>query len=127
MSQPQQHFLESQRRRLAYWAWGEPDRPPLILQHGGRDHARSWDRIAESFLDDFYVVAPDLRGHGDSEWSVGAEYTTSQNVVDFLAIVDHIGSPVRVIAHSFGGQVTFIAAGAFPEKFASIVSIGCWR
>jgi pimeloyl-ACP methyl ester carboxylesterase len=123
VSDPKQHFIESQRARLAYWAWGNESAPPLLLQHGGRDHSRSWDRIAEAFADDYYVVAPDLRGHGDSDWSVGAEYTTSQNVVDLLALVDHLGTPIPVMAHSFGGQVTFTAAGTFPDKFESIVAI----
>lgn len=123
MAEPRQHFIESQRARLAYWAWGDKSAPPLLLQHGGRDHSRSWDRIAEAFEDEYYVVAPDLRGHGDSEWSVGSEYTTSQNVVDLLALIDDLGAPIRILAHSFGGQVTFAAAGAFPEKFESIVTI----
>ena len=65
--QREQHFYDSQRLRLAYWAWGSPANPPLICLHGGRDHARSWDRIAEVLSDSYYVVAPDLRGHGDSQ------------------------------------------------------------
>ncbi len=123
MTEPKQHFIESQRLKLAYWAWGEKSHPPLILQHGGRDHSRSWDRIAEAFADEYYVVAPDLRGHGDSDWSPGSEYTTAQNAVDLLAIVDHLGAPVRVLAHSFGGLVTIATAGAFPDRFESIVAI----
>ena len=121
--QPRQRFFESQRLRLAYWAWGEEGAQPLVLLHGGRDHARSWDGIAEAFADDHYVVAPDLRGHGDSAWSPGSEYTTSQYAVDLLTLVERLERPVRVICHSFGGQVTFLAAGTYPERFASIVAI----
>ena len=121
--EPTQRFFESQRLRLAYWAWGEEGAQPLVLLHGGRDHARSWDGIAEAFADDHYVVAPDLRGHGDSAWSPGSEYTTSQYAVDLLTLVERLGRPVRVICHSFGGQVTFLAAGTYPERFASIVAI----
>ena len=121
--QPRQQFFESQRLRLACWAWGEEGAQPLVLLHGGRDHARSWDGIAEAFAADHYVVAPDLRGHGDSAWSPGSEYTTSQYAVDLLTLVERLGRPVRVICHSFGGQVTFLAAGTYPERFASIVAI----
>lgn len=121
--QPRQRFYESQRLRLAYWAWGEEGAQPLVLLHGGRDHARSWDGIAEAFADDHYVVAPDLRGHGDSAWSPGSEYTTSQYAVDLLTLAERLGRPVRVICHSFGGQVAFLAAGTYPERFASIVAI----
>ena len=121
--EPTQRFFESQRLRLAYWAWGEEGAQPLVLLHGGRDHARSWDGIAEAFAGDHYVVAPDLRGHGDSAWSPGSEYTTSQYAVDLLTLVERLGRPVRVICHSFGGQVTFLAAGTYPERFDSIVAI----
>ena len=51
MAEPRQHFIESQRARLAYWAWGDKSAPPLLLQHGGLDHSRLWDRIAEAFED----------------------------------------------------------------------------
>ena len=118
-----QHFYESQRLRLSYWAWGHEDAQPLILLHGGRDHARSWDDIAEAFAADHYVVAPDLRGHGESAWSPGSEYPTSQYAVDLLTLVERFDRPVRMICHSFGGQITFIAAGTYPGRFASIVAI----
>ena len=121
--QPTQHFFESQRLRLSYWAWGNEDAQPLILLHGGRDHARSWDGLAEAFAADHYVVAPDLRGHGESAWSPGSEYTTSQYAVDLLTLVERFERPVRVVCHSFGGQITFIAAGTYPGRFASIVAI----
>ena len=123
MSEPVQHFYQSQRLRLAYWAWGDESNPPLVLLHGGRDHSRSWDRIAEAFAVDHYVVAPDLRGHGDSEWAIGSEYPVSQNVVDLLTFTEQLQAPVRVICHSFGGQLTFLAAGTYPARFASIVAI----
>ena len=79
--------------------------------------------MAEALSDDYYVVAPDLRGHGDSQWAIGGEYSTSQNVVDLMALADRLDGPVRVLAHSFGGHVTFMAAGAFPERFHSIIAI----
>ncbi len=120
---PEQHFYDSQRLCLAYWAWGDPANPPLICLHGGRDHSRSWDRIANALSDRYYVVAQDLSGHGDSERAVGGEYRTSQNVVDFLALVDRLPWPVRVLCHSFGGHITFISAGAYPQRFHSIIAI----
>ena len=75
------------------------------------------------FAADHYVVAPDLRGHGESAWSPGSEYPTSQYAVDLLTLVERFDRPVRMICHSFGGQITFIAAGTYPGRFASIVAI----
>ncbi len=123
MSEPRQHFFESQRLRLCYWEWGDPANPPLLLHHGGRDTARSWDRIAVGFEDAYRVLALDLRGHGDSQPEVGGEYSIRQNVIDLLALADLAGPPVFLLGHSYGGRIGYLAAGAFPERFRAIVSI----
>ncbi len=59
---PTANSFISQRLRLHYVDWGNPEAPPLILQHGGRDHCRSWDWVAEELAKDWHVIAPDLRG-----------------------------------------------------------------
>ena len=63
---PTSHIYFSQRLRLHYVAWGDRDAPPLLLVHGGRDHCRNWDWVAEDLRHDYHIIAPDLRGHGDS-------------------------------------------------------------
>lgn len=123
MSEPWQHWYQSQRLKLSYWTWGDASRPPLVLVHGGRDHARNWDRVAEAFRDDYHVVACDLRGHGDSEWAEGSFYYTVEHIPDLIALIDLVGGRARVVAHSFGAAITMLAAGAFPEKFEKIVEI----
>jgi len=123
MLQPEQHHFSSQRLELTYWSWGKPERPTVIMQHGGRDHARSWDQMATALADQYYIIAPDLRGHGDSQWEKGGEYSLCQYVFDFLMLIEHLGSPVHVIAHSYGGLITYLAAGTAPYQFLSITSI----
>ena len=97
---PTQHFFESQRLRISYWDWGNADAPPLVLVHGGRDHARTWDRVAEAFRDQYHVVALDLRGHGDSQWAIGSQYGPPDVALDVLRMIEVVGAPARVIAHS---------------------------
>ena len=46
MPGPASHTFFSQRLRLHYVDWGNPDKPPLLLLHGGRDHCRNWDWTA---------------------------------------------------------------------------------
>jgi pimeloyl-ACP methyl ester carboxylesterase len=65
----------SQGLRLHYVDWGNPEAPPLILLHGGLDHCRNWDWVAKKLRGDFHIVAPDLRGHGDSQWSPDGYYS----------------------------------------------------
>ena len=68
-SGPTSRIYFSQRLRLHYVDWGNPTAPPLLLVHGGRDHCRNWDWVATALRCDWHVLAPDLRGHGDSQWS----------------------------------------------------------
>lgn len=121
--EPSQHFYESQRLRLAYWAWGDPARPPLIMVHGLRDHSRSWDRIAAALADRYYVVTPDLRGHGASEWTRGSHYELHEFVPDLAALIDVLGGRVTAVGHSMGGRAMMLTASAFPERFERIVAI----
>ena len=69
---PTSHYFYSQRLKLHYVDWGNPDKPLLVLVHGGRDHCRNWDWAALDLRKHFHIIAPDLRGHGDSDWAVGS-------------------------------------------------------
>jgi len=71
---PTSHTYFSQRLRLHYVDWGNAGKPPLLMIHGGRDHCRNWDWTAAALRHDWHVIAPDLRGHGDSQWSPDGSY-----------------------------------------------------
>ena len=49
-ARPTSRFFISHRLRLHYVEWGDPDAPPLLLLHGGRDHCRNWDWVAARLL-----------------------------------------------------------------------------
>ena len=85
---PTSHVYFSQRLRLHYVDWGNDDAPPLLLVHGGRDHCRTWDWVAQAFREDYHVIAPDLRGHGDSQWVIGAQYAIIDYVYDMATLID---------------------------------------
>ena len=123
MSEPWQHFYQSQRLRLSYWTWGDAANPPLVLLHGGRDHARSWDGFAEAFRDDYHVIAADLRGHGDSEYAQGSLYGLPEHSLDLHALIQLVGGRATVVGHSFGGAIALLTAGMFPECFDRIVAL----
>lgn len=114
----------SQRLRLNYVDWGNSDAPPLLLVHGGRDHARSWDWVAEELRHDWHIIAPDLRGHGDSSWSPDGNYEMSAFVYDLAQLIHQLGlAPVSIIAHSMGGNIATRYAGIFPENVRKLVNI----
>jgi pimeloyl-ACP methyl ester carboxylesterase len=121
---PTSNSFISQRLRLHYVDWGNPGAPPLILQHGGRDHCRSWDWVAEELAKDWHVIAPDLRGHGDSAWAPDGNYEMNAFVYDFAQLVHTLGyDEVTIVAHSLGGNVASRYAGLYPEKVRRFVNI----
>ncbi len=124
LREPISQFYYSHRLKLHFWDWENRKKPNLIFVHGGMDHARSWDRIIEAFQDDFRVIAPDLRGHGDSSWSYGALYSVAEYLLDLAALVDIVGkSPVYLVGHSLGAAVVLQYAGIYPEKVKKLVAI----
>ena len=121
---PTSRTFFSQRLRLHYVDWGNPDAPPLLLVHGGRDHCRNWDWVARRLRKDWHVIAPDLRGHGDSEWSKSANYSSSGYVYDLAQLIHQLKlAPVTIIGHSLGGTITTRYAGVFPENVKRLVAI----
>ena len=125
---PVSHYYESQHLGLHYLDWGNHEAPPLILQHGGRDHCRSWDWVAPHLRDDWHIIAPDLRGHGDSEWSPDGSYGFSQHVLDLATLIDQLQLfPVSIIGHSLGAHISLRYAGIYPERVRQLVEIeGAW-
>jgi pimeloyl-ACP methyl ester carboxylesterase len=114
----------SQRLRLHYVDWGNETAPPLILLHGGRDHCRNWDWVAQRLRDKFHIIAPDLRGHGDSQWSDAGAYGIAAMVYDLAQLIHQQNlAPVCIIAHSMGGNVALRYTGVFPESVSRLVAI----
>ncbi|MEE8558500.1 MAG: alpha/beta hydrolase [Myxococcota bacterium] len=121
---PTSHIYFSQRLRLHYVDWGNEDAPPLLLVHGGRDHCRNWDWVAREFRNDYHVVAPDLRGHGDSQWLIGSNYSIIDYVYDIAQLVEQQKLyPVTVIGHSLGGSINLQYTGTYPERVVKVVAI----
>jgi pimeloyl-ACP methyl ester carboxylesterase len=121
---PTSHSFISQRLKLRYVDWGNPDAPPLILLHGGRDHSRSWDWTAQALRDRWHVIAPDLRGHGDSDWSPDGDYGSLANLYDLAQLIHQLRlAPVTIVAHSYGGNIALRYSGTFPENVRKLVAI----
>jgi pimeloyl-ACP methyl ester carboxylesterase len=122
--EPVSHTFASQGLTLHYLDWGNDGAPLLILVHGTRDHARSWDWTARALRDRFHVIAVDLRGHGDSDWSPDRAYLLPYHIVDLANLVDHLGAEtVTIVAHSFGGSLSSRYAALFPDRVARLVLV----
>ena len=96
----------------------------MLLVHGGRDHARNWDLVAKALMEHYSIYALDLRGHGDSDWAIGGQYSMPDFVLDVAALANEIDrDPLTLIGHSLGGAITLQFAGVCPDRVRKVVSI----
>jgi pimeloyl-ACP methyl ester carboxylesterase len=124
MQGPTSHLYYSQRQRLHYVDWGNEHAPAMLLIHGGRDHCRNWDWVAERLRDRYHIIAPDLSGHGDSDWIKGSSYTEINYVYDIAQLVHQKNmAPVTVIGHSLGGSIALLYSGLYPETLKKVVAV----
>jgi pimeloyl-ACP methyl ester carboxylesterase len=111
-------------QRFHFLEWGDPDRPPVLLLHGGNQSAHSWDLVSLHLADRYHVYALDQRGHGDSEWSRELDYSIAAMVADAAAFIADQGlvQPV-VIGHSMGGRVTLTLSVDHPDLARALVIV----
>ena len=99
--------------RIAGDAWGPPDGPLVLLQHGGGQTRHAWKGTGETLgAAGYRAVAFDARGHGDSDWAPDGRYGQDLMVEDLQCVVAALGArrPVLVGA-SMGGGTSLTAIG----------------
>lgn len=108
---------------LHYETWGDAEAPALVLLHGAAGDLRSWAPHVEPFARDYFVVAPDLRGHGLSAAPEDtAGYSLPVYAEDLRALLDALSVDVCALAgFSFGGAVALQFATLWPERVAALV------
>jgi pimeloyl-ACP methyl ester carboxylesterase len=106
-----------------YLQWGDPAKPGLVLLHGGAAHARWWSFIAPKLTHDYFVVAPDLSGHGDS--GRRQKYGIQTWAAEVLAVTEAAGMtrPPIVVGHSMGGFVATVAAACWGDRLDGAVIV----
>jgi pimeloyl-ACP methyl ester carboxylesterase len=107
--------------QIHYRAWGLPDRPGLVLIHGGGAHSGWWDHIGP-LLDTHRVVAIDLSGHGDSGRRPAYDLTLWSDEVMAVAAAEGLVKPV-LVGHSMGGWVAVSTAARHGALVGSAIII----
>ncbi len=108
--------------QLSYLEWHQ-GQEPLLLLHGLGDHALVWSSLAEYLATDYHIIAPDMRGHGESskpEW----DYSFESAIADLEALMDHLGwSSAHIVSHSWTGKLAAIWARQRPERLRSVILV----
>lgn len=105
-------------------AYGDPADTPVVLLHGGGQTRHSWRSTAGDLSDaGWYVLAVDLRGHGDSGWSPDGRYGLDRFAGDVVAITEFLGQPPVLVGASLGGNASLSALGHHPELALGLILV----
>jgi lipase len=97
--------------------WGAADAPALVCLHGVAGHGGRFRKLAEERLAGrFRVLAPDLRGHGRSEYE--PPWSLEAHLEDLAETLERLEARPRAwLGHSFGGRLVLEAtARGFVEQ-----------
>ncbi len=126
---PAHHHVVLRGMRFHYLDWGRAGKPPVLLLHGGGQTARTWDLPCLMLRRDLHCIALDQRGHGDSEWSYGLEYSPDAHAEDIEALLDHLGIDRAVIVGMSMGCLNGLHfAARRPDRVRGFVAVdaGPW-
>jgi pimeloyl-ACP methyl ester carboxylesterase len=94
------------------------DGPAVMLLHGWPQTSWEWRRIMPSLAERFTVIAPDLRGFGDSAKPPPEHgYDVASVCADLIGLLDRLQiSSVRLIGHDLGGLVAYAMSRLHPKR-----------
>jgi pimeloyl-ACP methyl ester carboxylesterase len=119
---PTSHLVNVDGLKYRYLEWGDSAAPAVLMLHGLRSYAHTWDPVARPLSDAYHLFAPDFRGRGDSDWDPQQDYYTDRYVEDVESLVAQLGlTRFALVGHSMGGSVTYAYAARHPDQVAAAV------
>jgi pimeloyl-ACP methyl ester carboxylesterase len=128
----QSRFAQVNGVRLHYLAAGSGD--PVFLLHGYAQTSHMWRPLIADLVKTRTVIAPDLRGAGQSATPAGG-YTKVEMAQDIHALAQKLGfDRIRIAGHNIGLMVAYAYAAQYPSEVERIAlldaflpGIGAWR
>ena len=121
---PADRTVQANGLNFHYLEWGETGNPTVLLLHGVSQQAHSWDFVSLALSSRFRVVALDQRGHGDSDWAPGGDYSIEAQQADIDAVVSALGlNRFTLMGHSMGGRNSYVWASRHPEALDALVVV----
>jgi pimeloyl-ACP methyl ester carboxylesterase len=104
--------------------WGDRRSPLLVLLHGWGDCADSFQFLVDELAHDWFVVAPDWRGFGQTDCRASS-YWFPDYIADLDALLGIYSpdAPVNLLGHSMGANAAGLYAGIFPERVRNFVNV----
>jgi pimeloyl-ACP methyl ester carboxylesterase len=119
MEQPMEH-LTVKADGVAFHVARVGQGRPLLLLHGWPEFWLTWEPVMKRLADRFTLIAPDLRGFGDSDKPDGP-FDPDQHAADMLALLDALGlERAGIVGHDVGGAAMQPLARLAPERVAGL-------
>ena len=116
---PQSKFADVNGVRLHYLVAGKGD--PVVLLHGYAETSHMWLPLIAKLADKHTVIAPDLRGFGESSAPPDG-YTKAAMAQDIHALVKKLGyDHIRLVGHDIGLMVAYAYAAQYPSEVDRLV------
>lgn len=120
---PKQRFMTKEGLGIAFTAVGNPANPALLFCHGLGASGLQFAGQIEAFKADFYVIIPDLRGHGDSD--LPTNFSLASYARDISQLLQHLKVPNTIwVGNSLGGLVGIELLKIAPQKVKHLITFG---
>jgi pimeloyl-ACP methyl ester carboxylesterase len=97
---------------------------PVVFVHGFSNDHSVWDELARALPERFRPIAYDLRGHGDSDWSIDCRYHPLDHARDLAEIVSALAlERAALVGHSMGGNIATLFAARHPERVRALALV----
>jgi len=97
---------------------------PVVFVHGFSNDRFVWDDLAPALPERFRPIGYDLRGHGDSGWSLDCRYHLLDHARDLRLVLDSLGiERAALVGHSLGGNVATLFAAQSPERVRALALV----
>lgn len=119
--------LSLSKINLSYLEWNSNIKSSsdtnILLLHGLADQALVWKQLGEKLSDRYHIIAPDMRGHGESS-KPDRGYTFTEVIEDLEILMEHLNwSKAHILGHSWTGKMAAIWAKQNPQRFNSLILV----
>jgi pimeloyl-ACP methyl ester carboxylesterase len=116
-------YCRNQKIRIFYQTFGKRENPPLLLIHGLGSNHQDWNLQIPAFIDLFFIISIDLRGHGKSDKPKQLN-RIRDHAKDCIACLDHLSMDrCHILGLSLGCFTGFELGIHFPERVLSFISV----
>ena len=116
-------FLKTGRINTHLLTAGKPDDTPIVFLHGNASASTIWEELMLELSSDYYCIAPDLRGYGQTDRNKIIDATRGMMdwVDDLATLIDELDlDAFHLVGHSLGGSVCWAAIPEFGDQIMSV-------